>query len=181
MTGQIPKYGRHFRRESTPWTPGLANRVYVLTRDPSWFIRSDKASKTWRVYNWHLDHERELAAPIGTSLPTLGMAVNRLLEGIDRGFYQTARKPASTPGTGPEIMCARDAQIRIYDRADGTDDASDMYVMEVLNVTVLVRLTTVEGFDEGEPDQAEPYIAVEAGGRFTVSVNEDPHIYNDGT
>lgn len=90
MTGQIPRYGKNFRRESERWTPNLANRVYVLKRDPSWFIRSDKTSETWRVYRWHLDHAREMATPVGTPLPTLGMAMNRLLEGIDRGFYQTA-------------------------------------------------------------------------------------------
>jgi hypothetical protein len=97
MTGQIPKYGRDFRLESLPWTPHLANRAYVLKRDPEWFIRSDKTSGTWRVYHWNPDHEnRELAAPVGTPLPTLGLAMARLLEGIDRGFYTvTTTTPAS--------------------------------------------------------------------------------------
>jgi len=93
MTGQIPKYGKHFRRISERWTPDLANRVYVLIRDPAWFIRSDKASKTWRVYHWHLNHDRELATPIGTPLPTLGLAMLRLLDGIDRGFYAISSRP----------------------------------------------------------------------------------------
>jgi hypothetical protein len=87
MTGQIPPYGEHFRLESEPWTPSLANRVYVLKRDPAWFIRSDKKSKTWRVYCWHLDHERELASPVGTPLPTFGEAMYRLLNGIALGYY----------------------------------------------------------------------------------------------
>lgn len=88
MTGQIPPYGKNFQRESEPWTPDLANTVYVLKRDPAWFIRSDKTSKTWRVYHWHLDHNREMASSVGTPLPTFGLAMLRLLEGIDRGFYQ---------------------------------------------------------------------------------------------
>jgi hypothetical protein len=80
----------------------------------------------------------------------------------------------------PEIRAVRDAEIRVYDSAPGTDDASDMYVMEVLGVTVRVWLIAVEEDDEGSgvPGR-EPYITVEAGGRFTVSVNEDPHYYND--
>lgn len=86
--GQIPPYGKNFRLESEPWTPGLANRVYVLKRDPRWFIRSDKTSGTWRVYHWHLDHARELATPVGTPLGTFGEAMARLLDGIEQGFYQ---------------------------------------------------------------------------------------------
>jgi hypothetical protein len=88
MTGRIPPYGQHFRRESEPWTPGLGNRVYVLKSDPAWFIRSDKTSGTWRVYHWHLDRNRELATPVGTPLDTFGQAMTRLLDGIAQGFYQ---------------------------------------------------------------------------------------------
>jgi hypothetical protein len=40
---------------------------------------------------------------------------------------------------GPEIHQIRDAEIRIFNREPGTDDASDMYVIEVLGVTVLIR------------------------------------------
>lgn len=92
MTGQIPPYGGHFRRESVPWTPDLANRVYVLKADPAWFIRSDKTSGTWRVY-WHFTEH--LVTSVGTPLPTFGLAMLRLLEGIDQGFYaitDTTRK-----------------------------------------------------------------------------------------
>jgi hypothetical protein len=84
MPGQIPKYGRDFRRESVPWTPDLANRIYVLKADPAWFIRSDKASGTWRIY-WHFTEH--LVTPVGTPLPTLGQAMTRLLDGIGQGFY----------------------------------------------------------------------------------------------
>lgn len=94
MSGQIPPYGkRGFRRVSENWTPDLANRVYVLKRDPAWFIRSDKTSEIWRVYHWHLDHSRELASPVGTPLSTFGGAMTRLLTGIEQGFYQVAPAP----------------------------------------------------------------------------------------
>jgi hypothetical protein len=118
MSGQIPPYGKHFRLKSEPWTPDLANRVYVLKTDPDWFIRSDKTSKIWRVYQWHLDHSRELATPIGTPLPTFGMAMNRLLEGIDRGFYQ-----AADIETGNEPVEAEQDRM---DRALGPDDQDDV-------------------------------------------------------
>ena len=39
----------------------------------------------------------------------------------------------------PEIHKIRDAEIRVFDQAPGTSDASDMYVMEVLGVTVRIR------------------------------------------
>lgn len=100
MTGQIPPYGKHFRLESERWTPDLANRVYVLKTDPAWFLRSDKTSKTWRVYHWNLDHDRELASPVGTPLPSLSAAMTRLLDGIAQGFYQVAEAAGDEAGRG---------------------------------------------------------------------------------
>ena len=94
MTGQIPKYGEFFRLESTPYHPELANRVYVLKRDPSWFIRSDNTSGVWQVYH---GHNREMATPVGTPLPTFGMAMARLLDGIDLGFYAVRTAPSDRP------------------------------------------------------------------------------------
>ena len=82
--------------------------------------------------------------------------------------------------SGPEIMHARDAEIKVYDREPGTDDASDMYVIEVLGVTVIVRLVTTGG-DWDEVDRTEPKIMVEARGQFTVSVNQDENTYGDGS
>ena len=35
-----------------------------------------------------------------------------------------------------------DAEVRIYPQAPGTDDASDMYVLDALGVTVLIRQRT---------------------------------------
>lgn len=83
----------------------------------------------------------------------------------------------------PAITQIRDAEIRVFDRAPDTDDASDMYVLEVLGVTVIIRLVTVE--DENDEDgtmaRTEPKIMVEAGGRFTVGVNQDENYYGDGS
>lgn len=96
VKGQIPKYGKDFRLEYLPYSPGLASRAYVLKRDPAWFIRSDKASGVWRVYHGPRNC-RDLATPAGTPLPTLGMAMSRLLEGIGRGFYTTAGTTTENP------------------------------------------------------------------------------------
>jgi hypothetical protein len=92
MSGQIPEYGRHFRLESLAYHPVHANRAYVLRRDPAWFIRSGKASKSWQVY-WMTPGtgaSYNTATAVGTPLPTLGLAMQRLLNGIDRGFYTLA-------------------------------------------------------------------------------------------
>jgi hypothetical protein len=96
MPGQIPKYGAYFRLESLPYGPELANRAYMLKRDPYWFIQSNKASKIWRIYHY----DGGLCAPrsVGTPLPTLGQAMSRLLVGIDQGFYATAWTAANHPG-----------------------------------------------------------------------------------
>jgi hypothetical protein len=95
MTGQIPPYGKNFRRESERYTPDLANTVYVLKRDGSWFIRSDKTSKVWRLYRWHLDHNREMASPTGRPQPSMAKAMALLLAGIEGGFYEAAEQPDS--------------------------------------------------------------------------------------
>ena len=95
-------------------------------------------------------------------------SLNIVLSSLRAGLDQPAR------------TAVRDAEIRVYDSEPGTDDASDMYVMEVLGVTVRVRLITIKGADEDEPDTTEPYVTVEASGQFTVSVNEDPHTYGGG-
>lgn len=94
MTGQIPKYGKHFRRESVPYSPTMANRAYVLKADPAWIIQSDKTSGIWQVYLENPTGPGNIT--ISTPLPTLGLAMIRLLEGIDRGFYAlTARNEAA--------------------------------------------------------------------------------------
>jgi hypothetical protein len=90
MTGQIPKYGEHFRLESLPYSPHLANRAYVLKRDWHWFIRSGKTSEVWQVYH---GASFTTAAAMGKPLPTLGQAMTRLLAGIAQGFYVSVDEP----------------------------------------------------------------------------------------
>lgn len=86
--GQIPPYGKDFRRVSLPWSPDLANRAYILKRDSSWFIRSDKTSEVWRIYHWNLDHDYDMATSLAPPLPTLTAAMAKLLVGVDQEFYR---------------------------------------------------------------------------------------------
>ncbi len=52
------------------------------------------------------------------------------------------------PGTALEFQefRVRDAVVRVFDRSDGvgSDDASDMYVLEVLGISVLIRLRVTD-------------------------------------
>jgi hypothetical protein len=52
MTGQIPKYGAFFRRQSVDFEPGsdLASTIYVLKLDANWHIRSNGSSDKWWVF-----------------------------------------------------------------------------------------------------------------------------------
>lgn len=99
MTGQIPPYGRRgFRRESVPWTPDLANRIYVLTRDPAWFIRSDSTSEHWQVYHRPPGASLTTATAMSRPQDTFREAMDLLLDGIDRGFYPvTETEPSGRP------------------------------------------------------------------------------------
>ena len=45
----------------------------------------------------------------------------------------------------------RDATVRVFDRDPDTDDASDMYVLDVFGVSVLVRLRTTRTHPPGRP------------------------------
>lgn len=85
--GQIPPYGGNFRWESTGYHPELANRVYVLKRDATWFIQSDKTSKQWFIYH---GTTRDSAIRMGKPLPSLTAAMAMLLDGIAQGFYDAA-------------------------------------------------------------------------------------------
>lgn len=76
--------------------------------------------------------------------------------------------------SAPAITRAGDAEIRVFRQAPGTDDASDMYVMEVLGVTALVRLVQTE-------NGPEPRIMIEARGQFAVGVNDVMNDYGDGS
>lgn len=50
MTGQIPKYGDYFRRESVGYEPGMSSTSYVLKTDEFWHIRAAASSKKWWVF-----------------------------------------------------------------------------------------------------------------------------------
>ena len=90
--GQIPPYGEHFRLESLPYHPELANRAYALKQDDRWFVRSDKTSKAWVIYH---GADRDLATAMCRPLPSLTAAMAKLLDGIARDFYQITRPLAS--------------------------------------------------------------------------------------
>jgi hypothetical protein len=77
---------------------------------------------------------------------------------------------SSEPRTSSTTQ-VRDAEIRVFRQAPGTDDAS---VMEVLGVSVLVRLVSAGR-------AVEPRIMIEAGGVFTVGVNQDMNTYGDSS
>ena len=50
MTGQIPKYGEHFRITNREYDRVLGNRRYTLKADARFYIQSDKASKRWHTF-----------------------------------------------------------------------------------------------------------------------------------
>lgn len=106
---------------------------------------------------------------------TFGLSPDEALEIVLSSVYSRGSNQVHT-------TYIRDAEIRVHDREPGTDDASDMYVIEVLGVTVIVRLVTIEDEDdEGEPvTRTEPKIMVKAGGQFAVGVNDDVNTYGDG-
>ena len=88
----IPRYGKDFEHKDLPYIPGRAGRAYVLKRDPAWFIWSDSTSKQWQVY-WKVPGTGasfETATAMGTPLGTFGLAMIRLLAGIELGYYQVA-------------------------------------------------------------------------------------------
>jgi hypothetical protein len=90
--GQIPPYGKNFRRESLPYHPEHASRAYVLKQDSRWFIMSDKTSEVWTIY---VGYNRAVPTAMGKPLPTLTAAMAKLLDGIAQGFY-AIRPPAQT-------------------------------------------------------------------------------------
>lgn len=76
MTGQIPKYGKHFRRESVAYLPGFASRVYVLKAFPWLFIRSDGTSERWKLY---VGEPHDVAHPIGDTQPNMRSAMDKAI------------------------------------------------------------------------------------------------------
>lgn len=76
------------------------------------------------------------------------------------------RDPLKMPTvTGPATVNFPDGELRHYPAEPGTNDASDMYVLKVLGVTVLVRKR------RDSDDQAETYVHVETTEGCILEVN----------
>jgi hypothetical protein len=70
----------------------------------------------------------------------------------DAAAVDRPRDPSDDPAPPYRDFRARQAQVRVFDRSDepGSDDASDMYVLEVFGVSVLIRLRTPRLGDQPE-------------------------------
>jgi hypothetical protein len=80
MTGQIPPYGRNFRHDrANAYHPALGQAIYRFKWDERWYIRADKSSKRWYIF----DGETQM----GRVWPSLTVAMNKLIEGVKQGFY----------------------------------------------------------------------------------------------
>ena len=75
---------------------------------------------------------------------------------MDTTTTGAAMGPPGEPHPGPALpyhdFHARQAQIRVFDRSDepDSDDASDMYVIDVFGVCVLIRLRTPRAGNQPE-------------------------------
>jgi hypothetical protein len=69
-------------------------------------------------------------------------------------------RPPVPAHTDPPPARVRDAQFRVYDAAPDTNDASDMYVIDVFGMSILVRLraTTNDPADGDQPPQLYVHI-----------------------
>lgn len=76
MSGQIPKYGEHFRRVSVPrdFIKDLAHTEYVSKRYPLWSVRGNGNSELWRIFKGF----DEIAGPFST----MTEAMNRLTRAL---------------------------------------------------------------------------------------------------
>ncbi|MEX5635580.1 hypothetical protein [Parafrankia sp. FMc2] len=74
-------------------------------------------------------------------------------------------RPVTPPR--PTVHAARDALARVYDAAPDTNDASDMYVLEIDGVKILFRLVAEEDDGEDGDGETEPsvYVYLENTGR----------------
>lgn len=89
-------------------------------------------------------------------------------------YAHLAAMPAGTGGE-PARYHVRDAEIRVFRRDRDTDDASDMYVMEVLGASVLIR-RALRGEDG---DYLRIAIETDHEGEFAVVVNDDENFYGE--
>ena len=67
----------------------------------------------------------------------------------------------------PTVHAVRDALVRVYGAAPDTNDASDMYVLEIDGVKILFRLVADEDDGEDADGESEPsvYVYLENTGR----------------
>lgn len=72
----------------------------------------------------------------------------------------------------PETVRVRDAEIRVYnqDHESDSDDASDMYVMEVFGLSLLIRVRKGDPNDRDNPDAPFVHIDNEHRESCTLSV-----------
>lgn len=84
MTGQIPPYGKHLRREEREWHPEMSSTVYVSKLDPRWYVRSDKTSHRWWVFFQVTD---TVSVCVSRPQRTLKRAMELLVGGFAAGSY----------------------------------------------------------------------------------------------
>ena len=89
-------------------------------------------------------------------------------------YAHLAAMPAGT-GDEPARYHVRDAEIRVFNRDWDTDDASDMYVMEVLGASVLIR----RAYRGEDGDYLRIAIETDHQGEFAVIVNNDENYYGE--
>jgi len=90
MTGRIPPYGEHLRREPRSYHPEMSSTVYVSKRDPAWFVWSDKTSHRWWVfYRVQPEGSPEVVVCVSRTQRTLELTMNLLVDGFQGGFYLT--------------------------------------------------------------------------------------------
>ena len=84
----------------------------------------------------------------------------------------------------PTVHVVRDALVRVYGAAPDTNDASDMYVIDIDGVKILFRLVAADDDTDGDPAEAEPtvYVHLENAGRpkgthLVVDVNGNTSDY----
>ncbi|WP_322768981.1 hypothetical protein [Frankia sp. Cr1] len=93
--------------------------------------------------------------------------------------------PADVTPPRPTVHVVRDALVRVYGAAPDTNDASDMYSIEIDGVKILFRLVAADEDAEDEPTPEEPtvYVYLEnvgrpKGTRLVVDVNGNASDYH---
>lgn len=104
MSGGIPKYGENFRRTSVGYRRGWSRTIYTLKADGAWVIQANSTSEKWLIMHHNV--------PVAEAVDTFTEAMDRLLLGIQTGFYAV---DAPVGHTEPALPSGRRVRIR----ADG--------------------------------------------------------------